>query len=80
MYVGISLIRIYQREDDLIGHLVQDACNAKDQDGPRILKHPAQQTAVEVPMNLEQVRDKEKRYQSRTQQIDEEHVEDRGLA
>ena len=74
------LIRIDQWEDDLIGHLVQNACNTQNQDGPRVAEHRREQLAVELPLNAEKVGQEEQRDEACTDQVDEEHVEHRRLA
>ena len=60
--------------------MVQDACDTQYQDGPRVAKHCAQQLAVELPIDFEQIRHEEQRDESCTEQIDEEHVKDGRLA
>ena len=79
-HVGLCLVGIDQREDNLIGHLVQNTCNTQYQDGPRVAEHLLQQCTIELPLNLEQVRNEEQRDETRTQQVDEEDVEHRRLA
>ena len=41
--------RIDVGEEHLVGGLIEDACNTKDEDGPRIAEHVLQQLTVQLP-------------------------------
>ena len=76
---GISLIA-HQREDDLIGCLVENTSHTQHQDGPRVTEHPLQQGKIKLPFHLEEVGDEEERDKTCTPKIDAEDIEDLCLA
>ena len=75
LHVGLSLIRIDQGEDNLVGHLIQDARNTQNKDRPGIGQHLLEQFAIELPLDAEQSWDEEEGDESCTQQVDEEDIE-----
>ena len=80
MYIGLRLVGVDQREDNLICHLIQDACNTQDKDGPRIADHLLEQPSVEKEINTEQVWKEEEGDKTCAEQVDEEDIEDGSLA
>ena len=75
MHIGFFLVGIDQGEEDLVGHLIQNAGDAQHQDGPRVGEHLLEQSAVELPMDAEQVGQEEDGDKARAEQVDEEDVE-----
>ena len=78
--VGLCLVGVDLREDDLVGHLIQDAHHAQQEYGPRVGDHAAQQAAVHMPVYPQQVGNEEEGDEPRAEQVDEEDVEHGRLA
>ena len=58
----------------LVGHLVQDAGNAKEQQGPSVAQHLAQQFAVDAPTQFAHLGQETQRDAGCTHQVHHKHI------